>query len=197
MGRKHMSRITSHQYNWTATTRLHGEGVLRHDMTAHEQRRPPPPPSSGGGCTDATRGWECSSNSVPSIYRLAGWWHKAPSRVVEGRVVSCRFAPRRRSQRETRSVPTLSSAVFRRQIARTAVTCPHGHGLGWVGLHDRILWEVGFAQEWKVELDTDMCICRLGGENGVTHEVLEALSSGRVLPICVQEHCPRHVYLPK
>ena len=84
-----MSRITSHQYNWTATTRLHGEGVLRHDMTAHEQRRPPPPPpSSGGGCTDATRGWECSSNSVPSIYRLAGWWHKAPSRVVEGRVVS-------------------------------------------------------------------------------------------------------------
>jgi hypothetical protein len=109
----------------------------------------------------------------------------------------CRFAPRRRSQRETRSVPTLSSAVFRRQIARTAVTCPLGHGLGWVGLHDRILWEVGFAQEWKVELDTDMCICRLGGENGVTHGVLEALSSGRVLPICVQEHCPRHVYLPK
>lgn len=70
----------------------------------------------------------------------------------------CRFAPRRRSQRETRSVPTLPSAVFRRQIARTAVTCSLGHGLGWVGLHDRILWEVGFAKEWKVELLTYMCI---------------------------------------
>jgi hypothetical protein len=52
-------------------TRLDGEGVLRYDMTAHEQR-PPPPPSSGGGCTDATRGWERSPDSVPSIYRLAG-----------------------------------------------------------------------------------------------------------------------------
>jgi hypothetical protein len=27
--------------------------------------------------------------------------------------------------------------------------------------------------------------------------LLEALSSGRVLPICVQEHCPTHVYLLK
>lgn len=71
----------------------------------------------------------------------------ATSKVTKGNPISADF----------------SSAVFRRQIARTAVTCSLGHGLGWVGLHDGIHWEVGFAQEWKVELDTDMCICRLGG----------------------------------
>jgi hypothetical protein len=62
----------------------------------------------------------------------------ATSKVTKGNPISADF----------------SSAVFRRQIARTAVTCSLGHGLGWVGLHDRILWEVGFAQEWKVELLT-------------------------------------------
>ena len=95
--------------------------------------------------------------------------------------------------------PDVPTTFLCREIARTAVTCSLEPelGWGWVGLHDRILgrwwWKPHRLERQDGSNSTPTCVRRLSGRMLPPTEILETLSSGRVLPICARRHCPTSV----